>query len=279
MMPTSVPTMTFSSPQRQRASSEDSDIYNASVSSPSNVSIHSLPEARLREEEDLGRYSPRAAVAGRLGELAIRADPLSTPQFTHGRFDQTPMAQPLHTSWPDLDYRGMAASNPAPPSQDWAGGLSAATVENDHNDRHHDDNTPNANPTIPNRSPKKSVSASPRKKRNPLAAAKPRSQRRSPPPPHSAPKNPLTWQDSEITGHNPTDPSDDGYGINGLGFKPTASMAWNRSQRRQKQVADWRSREAREARERRREKREGIELDKMRTIQKGAIQKKVKFDV
>lgn len=270
-------TMTFDSPKRQRAPSEESDVYNASVSSPSNVSIHSLSEARLRDEEDLGRYSPRAAVAGRLGELAIRADPLPTPQFTHGRFDQAPMAQPLHTSWPNPDYHGMAA-HPAPASQDWASGPSAATVEN-HHQPHLNEHALNANPTVPDISPKKSVSASPRKKRNPLAAAKPRSQRRSPPPPHSAPENPLTWHDSEITGHDPTDPSDDGYGINGLGFKPTASMAWNRSQRRQKQVADWRSREAREARERRREKREGVEFDKIRTIQKGAIQKKVKFDV
>ncbi|PLB53091.1 hypothetical protein P170DRAFT_434810 [Aspergillus steynii IBT 23096] len=273
-MPTSAP-MTFSS-QRQRTPSEDSDIYSAS--SPSNVSIHSLPEARLREEEDLGRYSPRAAVAGRLGELAIRADPLSTPQFTNGRFDQAPMAQPLHTSWTSPDYHGMAASNPAPASQDWTSGPSAATVERDR-DLHHDGHTLNANPAVPDISPKKSASASPRKKRNPLAAARPRSQRRSPPPPHTPPENPLTWHDSEITGHDPTDPSDDGYGINGLGFKPTASMAWNRSQKRQKQITDWRSRESREARERRREKREGVELDKIRTIQKGAIQKKVKFDV
>lgn len=271
--------MTFGSPKRQRAPSEESDIYSASVSSPSNVSIHSLPEARLREEEDLGRYSPRAAVAGRLGELAIRADPISTPQFTHGRFDQTPMAQPLHTSWSNPDYHGMEASKLAPASQDWASGPSAPTIENNNNDLHHDGNTLNANPAVPERSPKKATFASPRKKRNPLAAAKPRSQRRSPPPPHSSPEDPLTWHDSEITGHNPTDPSDDGYGINGLGFKPTASMAWNRSQKRQKQVADWRSREAREARERRREKREGVEIDKIRTIQKGAIQKKVKFDV
>ena len=137
-------------------------------------------------------------------------------------------------------------------------------------------NTLNANPAAPDTSPKKS---SPRKKRNPLAAARPRSQRRSPPPPHTPPENPLTWHDSEITGHDPTDPSDDGYGINGLGFKPTASMAWNRSQKRQKQITNWRSRESREARERRREKREGVELNKIHTIQKGAIQKKVKFDV
>lgn len=68
-------------------------------------------------------------------------------------------------------------------------------------------------------------------------------------------ENPLTWHDSEITGHNPTDPNDDGYGINGIGFKPTAAIAWARSQRRKQQVADYKNREGREARQRRSERR------------------------
>ena len=63
--------------------------------------------------------------------------------------------------------------------------------------------------------------------------------------------NPMFWQDSEITGHNPTDPSDDGYGFNGIGFRPTAAEAWSRSQRRKQQLLEYKNREAREARERR----------------------------
>ena len=63
------------------------------------------------------------------------------------------------------------------------------------------------------------------------------------------------WHDNEITGHQLTDPADDGYGLNGLGFMPTAAMAWSRSQRRKQQIADYRSREAREARLRRNERR------------------------
>jgi hypothetical protein len=59
----------------------------------------------------------------------------------------------------------------------------------------------------------------------------------------------LHWDDSEITGHNPSDPEDDGEGINGLGFKPTAAIARSRSERRRKQMAEYKSREAREARE------------------------------
>lgn len=59
----------------------------------------------------------------------------------------------------------------------------------------------------------------------------------------------LHWEDSEITGHDPSDPEDDGEGINGLGFKPTAAIARSRSERRRKQLAEYKSREDKEARE------------------------------
>jgi hypothetical protein len=63
------------------------------------------------------------------------------------------------------------------------------------------------------------------------------------------------WQDSEITGHDPDDPTDDGYGINGIGFKPTPALAWSRSQKRKQQLAELKNREAREARQHRIERR------------------------
>ena len=68
-------------------------------------------------------------------------------------------------------------------------------------------------------------------------------------------QNDLYWIDAEITGHDPDDPTDDGYGINGIGFRPTASQAYQRSQRRQQQLAEYRSRETKEARQRRGERR------------------------
>lgn len=67
-----------------------------------------------------------------------------------------------------------------------------------------------------------------------------------------------TWQDSEITGHlwNPAqDADDDGEGINGIGFRPTAAMEWKRREGRKKQVSEWHAREAREERRRRIERR------------------------
>ncbi len=65
----------------------------------------------------------------------------------------------------------------------------------------------------------------------------------------------LWWTDKEITGHNPTDPTDDGYGINGVGFVPTTAIANARAERRKRQVADWKNREAKEARQKRSDRR------------------------
>jgi hypothetical protein len=67
----------------------------------------------------------------------------------------------------------------------------------------------------------------------------------------------LAWHDDEITGHDPSDPEDDGEGINGIGFKPTPAEARARAQRRRQQLAEYRSREMREARAKRSERRRG----------------------
>lgn len=81
----------------------------------------------------------------------------------------------------------------------------------------------------------------------------------------------LTWNDDEITGHNPTDPDDDGEGINGIGFRPTAAEAYVRTQKRKQQMAEYKSREAREARARRSEKRRG------ETSEEKEAQRRVRF--
>lgn len=67
----------------------------------------------------------------------------------------------------------------------------------------------------------------------------------------------LTWHDDEITGHDPSDPEDDGDGINGIGFRPTPAMAYARTEKRKQQMAEYRAREAREARAKRSERRRG----------------------
>ncbi|KAK7529988.1 uncharacterized protein J3D65DRAFT_641863 [Phyllosticta citribraziliensis] len=66
----------------------------------------------------------------------------------------------------------------------------------------------------------------------------------------------LTWQESEITGHLiDKEREDDGYGINGVGFRPTHAVAQQRVLRRRQQILEWRAREAREARQKRSERR------------------------
>lgn len=65
----------------------------------------------------------------------------------------------------------------------------------------------------------------------------------------------LTWQEDEITVYDPDDEDDDGTGINGIGFKPTASMAYTRTLRRKQQIAEYKKREEQEARAQRRRRR------------------------
>jgi hypothetical protein len=92
----------------------------------------------------------------------------------------------------------------------------------------------------------------------PVDGGSPKITPRSKSPPLTGEPSETFWQDSEITGHNPDDPDDDGYGINGIGFKPTAAMAWSRSQQRKQQLSDYRNREAREARQQRSERRKRL---------------------
>ena len=88
-----------------------------------------------------------------------------------------------------------------------------------------------------------------------------------PPPSRTSNKSPipssstLWWTDQEITGHNPTDPTDDGYGINGVGFIPTPAIANARAERRKRQVAEWKNREAKEARQKRSDRRRRKEAE------------------
>ncbi|OHF01232.1 hypothetical protein CORC01_03547 [Colletotrichum orchidophilum] len=67
----------------------------------------------------------------------------------------------------------------------------------------------------------------------------------------------LTWKEEEITIYDPEDADDDGTGINGVGFMPTAAMAYARTQKRRLQLAEYKKREESEARARRSQRRRG----------------------
>jgi hypothetical protein len=268
MMPTDLPS-SFS-PKRKREPSE-SDYYSPSTSPTSTISLASFQDIPLRDEDEQESSSPRAAVAGRFGELAIRGDLFSDPATLSGDSRRGFVTIPAQeTCDPDThEPKNMPEA--------------LATTSSEPGDRQAMRCEPPANqgPSVsfPTSPAKRKSATFARKQLNSPSPSK-RKQRLSPPLAPTPPEeDPLVWHDSEITGHNPSDPADDGYGINGIGFKPTASIAWERSQKRQKQVAEWKNREAREAREKRRERRKDRgEIDKLRGIQEGAIQKRVKFD-
>ncbi|CAG7988613.1 unnamed protein product [Penicillium olsonii] len=263
MFPSALP-LPFS-PKRKREPSE-SDFYSPSASPTSTISIASYQEA-FRDDE-LGSYSPRATVAGRFGELAIRGD-LSDQSARTGDSRRSSLAPLASEPCASDQYNLTTMPEAVPATSSNPADCQALTVD-----------PPAQEEPSPTKSPRKKSATVPRKQLNPSSPSK-RKQRLSPPPTEKpSEEDSLVWRDSEITGHNPSDPTDDGYGINGIGFKPTASIAWERSQRRQKQVTEWKNREAREARERRRERRrDGLEFDKLHGIHEGAVQKRVKFNV
>ncbi|PBP20014.1 hypothetical protein BUE80_DR009170 [Diplocarpon rosae] len=85
----------------------------------------------------------------------------------------------------------------------------------------------------------------------------------------------LTWHDDEITGHDPTDPDDDGVGINGIGFKPTAAEAEKRRHQRRQQMAEYKTREMREARKSRMDRRKGNAMASVKAEQESS--RRVRF--
>ena len=94
----------------------------------------------------------------------------------------------------------------------------------------------------------------------------------------------LTWKPAEITGHLISQtldtPDDDGYGINGLGFKPSPQLARARQMRRRQQVTEWREREAREARIarwRKRDAKPGSGVDGVSEVGGGGMKRVVRF--
>lgn len=79
----------------------------------------------------------------------------------------------------------------------------------------------------------------------------------------------LTWHEDEITVYDPDDEDDDGTGINGIGFKPTAAIAYARTMKRKQQLAEYKKREEREARAKRSQRRRGSpELETARPPQR-----------
>ncbi|KAJ5888488.1 hypothetical protein N7495_008529 [Penicillium taxi] len=272
MMPMDLPL--YSSPKRNREPSE-SDCYSPSPSPTSSISNSSFQEARFSEEAEPECQSPQATVAGRFGELRIRGDYLMDTGLVSHNIQSGPAPSSISGSHVSESY---SESKNIPGS--WpASGRSHETQDRLPQELFPQHGTNDDLQSSATFQPKSKSIIYPRDCSEPSSPSKSRKQRLLSPSGKRMPEDPFTWHDHEITGHNPKDPNDDGYGINGVGFKPTAAIAWARAQKRQKQVAEWKTREAREARERRRERRnDGLERHRIDGITKSPIQKRVKFD-
>ncbi|KAJ5493021.1 hypothetical protein N7539_001767 [Penicillium diatomitis] len=267
----------FFSPKRKREPSE-SDYYSPSPSITSDHSIETSHEGRIVEEADIGSHSPRAAVAGRFKNLNIRSDNGTIP--VHSTISPLSSKSPLPELAPSARESsegkpfGTASSTNVHTVEWTAIETQQASIDSECQ------TLPDSNARLvtPVSTPSKRKIKSPSQSRWSPSSKSPR-RRLSPSPSAVSEVDPLTWHDDEITGHNPTDPSDDGYGINGIGFKPTAAIAWARARKRQRQVEEWKSREAREARQKRQERRhEGSSDGESRGAHKSTVQKRVKFD-
>lgn len=248
----------YSSPKRKRDAAEPTGSLSSSL--PFTPSLNTdLPVHSTSEDEGIlpGDGSPRTAVAGRFQNLHIQTADLRLDfkgwsdgevsqkksrlmEQDHDEADHSGNAMAVHGSSTPRPQAGSGTVEPLEPAA--TGDVQEiATVEP---------------PILPHPSPEPIQDPSPNpssSSKQPAQAKNQSSAPRSPPPTDS-----LTWQDSEITGHAPTDPLDDGYGINGIGFRPTPAVAYARAQKRTRQIQDWKTREAREARQRRSERRRGI---------------------
>ena len=265
----SPPSSAYLSPKRKREAIERG--YAHDVSPPGLRLFTDLPTRPAKDAKLTGDGSPRTVVAGHLQSLELQDHgPIPNLDFqspSDGHEVQKASRQRI-----DGDgFRGLLNDNDSSILRvdegihfTFGGNLHNTITPLDASEMPEIPETPIIRPTSP---PIPLPSSSER-----------RAHPKSPPPPRSpSPENSLTWHDSEITGHDPTDPSDDGYGINGVGFRPTPAIAYARAQKRKQQVAEWKNREAREARQRRSERRwkgEEVEGTRVRGTRNGVLQQR-----
>ena len=229
------------SPKRKR-SDEDSLLVDAP--SPSRLRTTNLPTRPLLEHEYSIEDSPRANVAGHLQKLNLQEQsPGSTLDLgipIESRVNRSATGLQTDNFNPNIILPNPAPMTPPPnPS-----GLFALWAPSGTQDKA--SVIPLEIPETPRLRPVSSPTPPPSMKKS-----------KSPPPLSPT----LWWHDEEITGHNPSDPTDDGYGINGVGFLPTPAIADARAERRRKQIAEWKNREAREARQKRGDRRRRRDLE------------------
>lgn len=240
----SPPSPIYLSPKRKRDAIEPR--HNEDSSTLGLRLFTDLPTRPAKEIKFTGSGSPRTVVAGHLQSLELQATTELDFQDSSDEQEVPKASKPRmngHAFESLVDDYNPSTVGLNEGIQFTFGGKLRETVRSlDTNEIPEMPETPTIRPTSPS---------------IPLpSSAELRTHPKSPPPLRSpSPEVSLTWHDSEITGHDPTDPSDDGYGINGVGFRPTPAIAHARAQKRKQQVAEWKNREAREARQRRSERR------------------------
>lgn len=234
----------YLSPKRKRG---DDDSLLPDAPSPSRLRTTDLPTRPLLEHGCSNEGSPRTNVAGHLQKLDLQEhSPVSDLDFdmpVESRASRSETGFQSGSFNPNITLPNQTYNAPItpPPSSNaplttWApSGLQDKSSV-----------TPLEIPETPRLRPVSSPTPPPSAQKS-----------RSPPPLSPT----LWWHDEEITGHNPNDPTDDGYGINGVGFLPTPAIANARAERRKKQVAEWKNREAREARQKRGDRRRRRDME------------------
>lgn len=241
------PSSIYLSPKRKRVDIEPGHDQNSSTPGPRFFT--DLPTRPAKEIKFTGNGSPRTVVAGHLQSLGLQDHGHTTKVDFQDSSDGHDIPKTFVPQINESGFGSLVHDNESETVrlnggiQFTFGGKTHETVRSvDANKIPEIPETPTIRPTSP---------------AIPLpSSAKLGQNQKSPPPLRSpSPETSLTWHDSEITGHDPTDPSDDGYGINGVGFRPTPAIAHARAQKRKQQVAEWKNREARDARQRRSERR------------------------
>ena len=234
----------YLSPKRKRC---HGDSLLADAPSPTRLRTTDLPTRPPLEQGYSNEGSPRANVTGRLQNLDLREQsPISDLEFgvpVESRVNRSQTGLQSDGFNPNIILPDKTYDAPITPPPNSNGSFTNWVPSRIQNKA---STTPLEIPETPRLRPVSSPTPPPSAKRQ-----------RSPPPLSPT----LWWHDEEITGHNPNDPTDDGYGINGVGFLPTPAIANARAERRKKQVAEWKNREAREARQKRGDRRRRRDLE------------------
>lgn len=233
----------YNSPKRKR-----SDDSLDTTSSPSRLKTTNLPARPSVGDSITGEGSPRTTVASHFQNLDLNGPNPASKEVLRKTLEESMIVHQPRRGSNGFEGRAPLLAPPLFPSsegKDLTTHGTGQSVLHAANWQSPADGVPAPRLEIPE-TPRLKPALSPSPTLSPLLS-------RAKSPRSASPT--LWWTETEITGHDPKDPMDDGYGINGVGFLPTPAIAHARAERRRRQVVEWKNREAREARQKRSEMR------------------------